>query len=130
MNAKRCAVCGRYFKPYSRNACRQILCGRQECRQSKKQEMARAWWKNNPECLSARQGKKRAWAKARGYWSNTRNNNPEYTARNREQTRERMRRLRAARAKYSVPQKNPIAYLEGIMGTVYLIPNARGGGGL
>ncbi len=114
MKAKRCAICGRYFQPYSRNASRQILCGRRECRQSKKQEMARVWWKNNPDGLSERHKKKRAWAKACGYWSTTRKNNPEYTARNREQTRERMRRLRAAQAKYAAPQKNPIAYLEGL----------------
>lgn len=114
MKAKRCAICGRYFQPYSRNTSRQILCGRRECRQSKKQEMASAWWKNNPKSLSERQKKKRAWAKACDYWSNTRKNNHEYTARNREQTRERMRRLRAAQAKYAAPQKNPIAYLEGL----------------
>mgnify|MGYP001576955887 CR=1 FL=1 len=76
--------------------------------------MARAWWKNNPDCLAERQKKKRAWAKGCDYWSNARKKNPEYTVLNREQTRERMRRTRAAQAKYAVPQKNPIAYLEGL----------------
>jgi len=114
MKAKRCVICGRYFQPYSRNARRQILCGRRECRQHKKQEMARAWWKKNPDCLVERQKKKRAWAKGCDYWGTTRKSNPVYTARNREQTRERMRRLRAARIRYAAPLKNPIAYLEGL----------------
>jgi hypothetical protein len=114
MKAKRCAICGRYFHPYLRNTRRQVLCGRRECRQRKKQEMARAWWINNPDCLVERQKKKRAWAKGCGYWSNARKNNPEYTVRNREQTRERMRRMRAARTRYAAPLKTPVAYLKGL----------------
>ena len=114
MKAKRCVICGRYFRPYPRNASRQILCGRQACRQRKKQDWARAWWRKNPDCLAERRKKKLIWAKACAYWDNTRKKNPEYTARNREQTRERMRRLRAARARYAAPLKNPIAYLEGL----------------
>lgn len=114
MKARRCVICGRYFSPYSRKTEEQVLCGRLECRCRRRQEMARAWWKNNPDGLVERQKKKRAWAKGCDYWSNTRKSNPAYTVRNREQTRERMRRMRAALARYAAPLKNPIAYLEGL----------------
>ena len=114
MKAKRCVICGKYFSPYSRKTDDQVLCGRRECRQRRRQEITRAWWKNNPGCLFERQKKKRAWAKGCAYWSNARKNNPEYTVRNREQTRERMRRMRAARTRYAAPLKNPVAYLKGL----------------
>ena len=117
MKAKRCVICGRYFRPYSRKPHKQVLCGRPECRRRKRQDWEREWWRNNPECLPERKRKTKIWAKACDYWRQNRVNRPEYTARNCAQTRERMRRLRAARARYAAPLKNPIAYLEGLKRT-------------
>lgn len=114
MKARRCVICGKYFSPYSRKTDEQILCGRLECRLRKRQEWERDWWRNNPECLPERKRKMWIWAKGRDYWRQRRVKRPEYTARNREQTRERMRRLRAARASYAAPLKDPVAYLEGL----------------
>jgi len=114
MKARRCVICGRYFSPYSRKTHEQVLCGRLECRRRKRQEWERDWWRSNPDCLPERKRKTRIWAKERDYWRQNRVKRPEYTARNREQTRVRMRRLRAAEANYVLPLKNPIAYLEGL----------------
>jgi hypothetical protein len=114
MKARRCVICGRYFSPYSRKTDEQVLCGRRECRLRKRQEWEHDWWRSNPECLPERKRKTGIWAKERDYWRQNRVKNPEYTARNREQTRERMRRRRAAQAKYVLPLKNPIEYLKGL----------------
>lgn len=46
---KRCAHCGRYFRPDSRVGQRQKVCSRQPCKRARKKQAQKKWRSNNPD---------------------------------------------------------------------------------
>ena len=94
---KRCLYCGRWYVPYARMATRQKCCGRAVCHRKHQRVMDRAWRQRDPAWQLARQAKVRVWAAACHYWLRYRAQHPGYVARDRRQSRARMRRRRAAR---------------------------------
>lgn len=107
---KSCLYCEKEYEPYGRMAKRQKVCGDADCVAKHKREMDRRWWARRPECRQARNGKKRAWAKVRGYWRKNRAKNPKYVERNRRESRKRMRRRR----EMARLLQSPVEYLAGL----------------
>ena len=114
MAQQRCPYCGRWFKPKLRKGPRQVTCGAEACRAAHKRVLGQKWRAENPERPLGRQRKVRAWADARGYWRGWRKDTPGYVERNRVQTRERMRRLRAERRRARALLADPAGYLRGL----------------
>lgn len=110
----RCPYCGRWFNPELGKGSRQVTCGGEACRTAHKRALGRRWRVDNPERSLGRQGKVRDWAQARDYWDGWRKDNPGYVAHNREQTRERMRRLREERRRAQALLADPVGYLRGL----------------
>ena len=114
MAQARCPYCGRWFMPVLRKGARQVTCGAEECRTAHKRVLGQRWRVDNPERSLGRQGKVRDWAKGRDYWEGWREDNPGYVERNREVTRERMRRLREERRRARALLADPVGYLRGL----------------
>lgn len=114
MAQARCPYCGRWFRPELRKGPRQVRCGGEACRAAHKRVLGRRWRVDNPERSLGRQGKVRDWANARDYWGGWREDNPGYVERNRERTRERMRRLREERRSARALLADPVGYLMGL----------------
>ena len=62
---KRCMICGRYFVPDPRVKDRQKACGRQRCRQGRKQLAQDRWCKKNPSYFKGRYAYVKAWRQRR-----------------------------------------------------------------
>jgi hypothetical protein len=114
MAPERCPYCGRWYAVHPRLWGRQKTCGDAKCRAKHKAELNRKWRKDHPEeqrerekSVMERRGRER-------YWDERRSRDPDYVKRNRERTRERMRRLRAERKESGVILKDPVGYLEGL----------------
>lgn len=112
MIEKDCQYCGTPYIPSGRMAKRQKVCGAPVCVAKHKRAMDRRWWAARPERRRRRNEKKCTWANKRGYWREYRANHPEYAARNRVQSRERMKERR----ELEVLMKRPVKYLEGLRG--------------
>ena len=116
MAAARCPYCGRWFKPWPGKGERQKTCGRQDCRVLQKQALDRQWWMKNPESRRLRDEKVRDRRREEGYWDKRRERDPDYVERNRAQTRERMRALRARRREAAEVLADPAGYLDRLRG--------------
>ena len=93
---KRCLCCGGLFAPDPRTKGKQLYCSKSVC-QSKRQRLnEKAWRLKNPECLEEQYERSRLWHEARpNYSQQRRKNNPELLQENRNQTKTRMRKIRA-----------------------------------
>ena len=60
---KRCAYCGRYFRPDPRARKVQKSCANEECRAKRKRESQKKWVQANPGCFKGRYSKIKAWRK-------------------------------------------------------------------
>ena len=114
MPQSRCPYCGRWFTPELGKCQRQKTCGAPECRLAHKQALNRRWWAENPASRQARYEKVRDRRREQGYWRQHREHDPDYVERNRAQTRERMRVLRARRKEDAGVLADPLKYLEGL----------------
>lgn len=114
MPQSRCPYCGRWFTAELGKGQRQKTCGAPECRRAHKQAQNRQWWAENPVSRQVRYEKVRDRRREQGYWRQHREEDPDYVERNRAQTRERMRALRARRKEEAGVLKNPLKYLEGL----------------
>jgi len=76
---KRCQVCRSWFSPDPRTE-HQICCDKSECRKQHKIAANKKWRLDNPDYDKSRAGKKRTWARARGYWGHYRRTHPRYAA--------------------------------------------------
>lgn len=108
---KRCLYCKSWYVPYARQAKRQKTCGEAECRRKHKRVLDRAWRAADPGWSTARRGKIRDWARAKGYWRQWRRENPEYRAR--EERRMRLKRAKIV-AKQDLLNRDPVGYLNGV----------------
>lgn len=114
MAAARCPYCGRWFKSRPRKGERQKTCGEPECRAQHKQALNQQWLAKNPASRQLRNEKVRDRRREAGFWDEWRERNLEYVERNREQTRERMRALRARRKEAAEVLADPGKYLEAL----------------
>lgn len=110
----RCPYCGRYFEPIPGKGGRQKTCGELECHARHRRLIDRQWYLDNPDSRRLRDEKVRDRRREEGYWKAYVAGHPEYARCNREQTRERMRALRARRKEEAAILKDPVEYLEGI----------------
>lgn len=110
----RCPYCGRWFKPLAGKGGRQKTCGHAICRARHRRILNEQWWADNPEDRRLRDEKVRNRRREEGYWRKYVASHPDYKELNREQTRERMRQLRARRKDESEVLKDPMKYLEGL----------------
>ncbi len=99
---------------------RQITCGSEVCRLRHKYKLNRQWWAKEEKCRQTRYEKVRNRRCQEGYWKTYRDDNPDYEETNRNQTRERMRLLRARRREAGTILADPIGQLETLR--VQLIP--------
>ena len=112
MAQARCPYCGRWYAVHPRLWGRQKTCGRTECRAKHKAALNRKWWKEHPEKRQERDERVKTRRHEQKYWDKRRARLPDYVKRNREQTRERMRLLRAKRREAAQILKAPLQYLE------------------
>ena len=112
MAQARCPYCGRWYAVHPRLWDRQKTCGRVECRAKHKAALNRKWWKEHPEKRQERDERVKTRRHEQKYWDKRRARLPDYVKRNREQTRERMRLLRAKRREAAQILKTPLQYLE------------------
>ncbi len=93
---KHCKYCGELFEPDPRTKGKQRYCSKDTC-QSKRQRLNETAWRlRNPDCLQEQYERTRLWYKARPDYSRQRRAaNPKLAKENREQTRERMQKVRA-----------------------------------
>lgn len=119
MSKSRCPHCGRWFKQAPARGERQVTCLDPKCQSAHKKMLDRSWHSDNPERTLGRQEKIRDWSLKRGgYWAKWRDSNEDYVKRNREQTRERMRRRREAQQQARAILSNPVGYLRGLRADV------------
>lgn len=114
MDPARCPYCGRWFKPRHGKGGRQKTCGLPACRAKHKQALNRQWLADDPEGRRLRDKKVRERRREEGYWQGWRERNPESSERNRAQTRDRMRALRAGRKEAAEVLADPGGYLDGL----------------
>lgn len=114
MAQPRCPYCGRWYAVHPRLWGRQKTCGHAECRAKHKAALNRKWWKEHPVKRYERYERVKTRRREQKYWDKRRARLPDYVKRNREQTRKRMRLLRAKRREAAQILKAPLQYLEGL----------------
>ena len=92
---KRCMYCRTLFMPNARSKGHQRICSKVECQKKRQRANEKDWRLRNPDCLSDHREQSKAWhQKHPDYSRKRRKENPELLLRNREQSRERMRKIR------------------------------------
>jgi hypothetical protein len=110
MGRRRCAACGRVFRPRSQVR-EQRYCGLPACRRERRRRWQSSKRRSDADYRHNQALAQRAWAAAHAdYWRNYRLTHPEYGERNRVQQRQRDRR-RAARLAKMAPSE-PILPVE------------------
>ena len=95
---KRCLGCHRLFEPDPRTKGKQQYCSQAGCQKERQRKNERDWRRRNPECLQEQYELTRLWYKAHPDYSRQRRaREPELLQTNREQTRERMQKIRQRR---------------------------------
>lgn len=112
---KQCLFCHEFFYPDPRTYSIQKACHKSSCRKARKQKADKVWFKDNPDYSKSRQVKIRLWAaNYPHYWQRYRKANPDYSERNRKQSRQRMQERRLLFAKQDAINANPVGYLQDI----------------
>lgn len=106
MHIKECERCGKVFDPDPRLGKRQRVCEREGCLAWRVAQGQRQWRQDNPDYDQGSAGRHRL-----GYWKDYRRKHPAKTRRNREQSRERMRRRRIMFATQDTIRRDPVGYL-------------------
>jgi len=92
---RHCRSCHELFTPNSRTKGKQKYCSKTECQSKRQRVNEKDWRERNPDCLAYQQEQSRKWHKDRPEYSRQRRaNDPELLERNRDQTSERMQKLR------------------------------------
>lgn len=114
MTPNRCVYCGRWYAIEPRLYLRQKTCGDAKCLSKHKAVLNRKWRQDHPHQQKERDKAVAKRRKEERYWDQRRSKDPDYVERNRQQTRERMRRMRAVRKEAGLILKEPVRYLEGL----------------
>lgn len=92
---KRCSSCQELFALDPRSKGQQKYCSKTECQSIRQRQNEKDWRKRNPDCLTYQQEESRKWHKKHPDYSRQRRaHDPEHLQHNREQTKERMRKIR------------------------------------
>jgi hypothetical protein len=92
---KRCLFCRELFDPDPRTKGKQRHCSAAVCQEHRQRVNEKDWRKNNPDCLAEQYKQSREWHQARPEYSRLRREkDPMLVRRNRELTRENVRRQR------------------------------------
>ena len=95
---KHCKYCGALFEPDPRTKGKQRYCSKSACQAQRQRQNELDWRIRNPECLQEQYERSRLWHKARSDYSRQRRTaNPEFAQENRDQTRDRMQKIRGNR---------------------------------
>jgi hypothetical protein len=131
MSGKRCTACGERFTP-CRHVPDQQYCSKPQCQRERRRRWQQEKLRQDSDYRANQAAAQRRWRERnRDYWRKYRQNHPDYTARNREQQRERNRHrgrdamdpLTAPIAKMDVcDNKMPVT-----SGTYRMIPAGRPG---
>jgi hypothetical protein len=96
MEERRCAACGKAFRPCPRVRDQQY-CGDEECRRTRRRRWQRAKRQDDADYRDNQGRAQRAWAReSSAYWQGYRSGHPDYAQANREKQRQRDCRRRAA----------------------------------
>jgi hypothetical protein len=96
MEGRRCAACGKGFRPCSRVR-DQKYCGEEECRRARRRRGQRAKRRSDADYRDNQARAQGAWAAENSaYWRAYRSGHPDYAQANREKQRQRDGRRRAA----------------------------------
>ena len=92
---KRCHACQELFDPDPRTKGKQKYCSQTECQTTRQRKNEKDWRIKNPDCLAYQQEQSRKWNKDHpDYSQQRRTNDPELLQCNRDQTKERMQKIR------------------------------------
>ena len=92
---KRCHACHELFDSNPRTKGKQKYCSKTECQTTRQRQNEQDWRLKNPDCLAYQQEQSRKWHKDHPAYSRQRRaNDSELLKRNRDQTKERMQKIR------------------------------------
>jgi len=99
---RRCACCGKPFKPRPQVP-RQVFCSSPDCQRARKRQWQRAKLKSDPDYRINQRAAQQTWSKRnRDYWRNYRAAQPEYEQGNRDEQQVRDRKRNSYLAKMDV----------------------------
>lgn len=97
MDRKRCASCGRAFRPRPQVP-HQVFCAAPDCQRERRRRWQHAKRRSDSDYLENEVNARRDWAaRNTDYWRHYRQAHPDYVARNRRQQRDRNARLPSGR---------------------------------
>lgn len=95
---KRCRSCSQLFRTDPRSRFQQKYCAKPACQNTRQRLNEKSWRLKNPDCLAYQRKLTREWFLAHpAYSRNRRHQNPKLCQANRNQTRQRMRKIRSRR---------------------------------
>jgi hypothetical protein len=96
---KSCKWCRELFQPDARTKGKQRYCSKPECQIVRQRQNEKDWRRQNPDCMEYQYQQTRRWNKAHPDYSRQRRVEcPQLLNHNRDQTRQRMQKVRAKRA--------------------------------
>jgi len=93
--SKRCAYCGRWFRPRAQSAKHQKFCSRRQCQLARRRRKLRRWRKLHPDKAKKYAPKVRAWAAAYpNYWRHYRKTHRQYAHQDNDRRKKAMKASR------------------------------------
>jgi len=127
MEGRRCAGCGKAFRPRLQVP-DQEYCGKEECRRARRRRWQRAKRQDDADYRDNQAHAQRAWARENSaYWRVYRSENPEYARADRERAKQRQRdcRRRAAGGGVFAKMDSSKALSAVPSGTYLLVPQGE-----
>jgi hypothetical protein len=125
MEERRCAACGKAFRPCPRVR-DQTYCGEADCRRCRRRRWQRAKRQDDADYRDNQARAQRAWAGDNSaYWQAYRSGHPHYAQANREKQRQRDRQRRAAKASELAKMDSIGAFSSVQSGTYLLVPQGE-----
>lgn len=101
MTSRKCAACGRAFRPRSERQ-KQSYCGSTECQRERRRRWQRDKRRTDPDYRSNQSAAQQRWAERHpDYWREYRRRHPSYAERNRAAAKERQRARRGGREAFA-----------------------------
>jgi hypothetical protein len=125
MEDRRCAACGKCFRP-CRRVRDQKYCGKEECRRTRRRRWQRGKRRDDADYRDNQARAQQAWARENsGYWQAYRLGHPEYVQADREGAKRRKRDGRVARGSGFVKMDSIGAFSSVPSGTYLLVPQGE-----
>lgn len=121
MEKRRCAACGKTFRPCPRVR-DQKYCGDADCRRCRRRVWQRAKRHSDCDYRDNQAQAQRGWARGHGdYWRAYRSEHPQYVEENRRQTRQRQRDCRRAGRASAFAKMDSIGSFSPVPSGTYLL---------